>query len=58
MKETLTEKELDCVSGGKIRTVRENPGGQELPDNSNAQGEPIETSRQNPAGKEPPGQQP
>ena len=54
----LTQAELDQVNGGKIRTVRENPGGNELPENSNAQGGPIETFAENPSGKRPPGQQP
>jgi bacteriocin-like protein len=49
---TLTEKELEQVSGGKITPVPVNGGGNTP--NGNANGVPREN--RNPAGKAPPGQ--
>ena len=54
----LAKTELDQVSGGKITTFQENPGGNRLPAGSNSQGQAIDTVSENPAGKQPPGQQP
>ncbi len=52
----LDEKELEQVSGGKLTTVKENPGGQEP--QGEAKGKAIDTFVENPAGKRPPGAQP
>lgn len=61
----LTEKELDQVSGGKIKEVfveTQNPGGQTPPgqQDTDAPNDKFDviTENQNPSGKAPPGQNP